>query len=137
MAASVAALAIGQCGCIAAQRSSPAGRDADGRTIGADVGAAKGNATTQPVSGDGAVGQVGGVNAAFTYASAGLGLSLAAVVCLVIITRTIGEISDNATARYEADKRAETNKLLIEAAREVLLAFAGSTRRIAVSDLPE
>lgn len=45
-----AAAAITACGCLASQRSSPAGRDADGRAIGADVGAAKGNATTQPAT---------------------------------------------------------------------------------------
>lgn len=110
-------------GCIVPGKISAA-RDADGRLIGADIGAAKGLTTTQLVTGDGATGQVGGVNTALTYMSGGLGISLAAVVMFVIGSRMIGEISDNHLARYEADLRAKTQSECIAALKEVMLAFA-------------
>lgn len=118
MAAS-AALVISQCGCIAAQRSSPAGRDADGRAIGADVGAAKGNATTQPVNGDGAVGQVGGVNAAFTYASAGLGVGAVVIVCIVLFTNLFGDMGQNGNTRAEIASRERVELRFIDALETV------------------
>ena len=119
MVALAAAAVIAVCGCLASHKTAPAARDSDARAIGADVGAAKGNTTTQPVSGDGSTGQVGGVNTAFTYASAGLGVGAVVIVCIVLVTNLFGDMGQNGNMRAETASRERVELRSIEALETV------------------
>lgn len=81
-------------------------------------------ATTQPVTADNAAtGQVGGVNTAFTYASAGLGVGAVIIVCIVLFTNLFGDISGNRNVRAEIESHERIQLASIGAMKETSLAM--------------